>query len=149
MEPSVRPGSTSPAAIEFVPADAAGARTLPAVLELVPHDVLVLWEDERTDRYKRVVALVIGNKLKLVKLTVGRVNAMEILCEAPLVDEPALLRTQFITRDALLLWAEPREPRGLGKTLIVRVGPTLKMVRVTADETAPSIEILQSLDAGD
>src|SRR5437867_375103 len=27
MEPSVRPGSTSPAAIEFVPADAAGART--------------------------------------------------------------------------------------------------------------------------
>src|ERR1051325_5505195 len=112
MESSVRPENTS-RAIEFVPADASGARTLPAVLELVPHDVLVLWEDERTDQYKRVVALVIGNKLKLVKLTVGRVNGMEILCEAPLVDEPTLLRTQFITRDALLLWAEPRAPRGL------------------------------------
>ena len=148
MEGSVRPERTSPAAIEFVPADAAGARSLPAVLELVPHDVLVLWEDERTDQYKRVVALVIGSKLKLVKLTVGRVNTMEILCEAPLVEEPALLRTQFITRDALLLWAEPRNPRGLGKTLVIRVGQTLKMVRVTADEAAPGIEILQTLDAG-
>jgi len=149
MEGSVRPERTSPAAIEFVPAEAAGARSLPAVLELVPHDVLVLWEEERTDQYKRVVALAIGNKLKLVKLTVGRVSGMDILCEAPLVDEPASLRTQFITRDALLLWAEPREPRGLGKTLVVRVGRMLKMVRVTADETAPSIEIVHSLDVGD
>jgi len=148
MEENVQPESTARAAIEFVPADAPGARTLPAVLELVPHDVLVLWEDERTDQYKRVVALVIGSKLKLVKLTVGRVNTMEILCEAPLVEEPALLRTQFITRDALLLWAEPRNPRGLGKTLVIRVGQTLKMVRVTADEAAPGIEILQTLDAG-
>ena len=135
-------------AIEFAPADTAGARPLPAVLELVPHDVLVLWEDERTEQYKRVVALVIGNKLKLVRLTVGRVNRMDILCEASLADQAASLRTQFITRDALLLWAEPRNPRGLGKTLVIRVGATLKMIRVTADETAPSIEIVQSLDAG-
>ena len=149
MEPSAQPESTSRAAIEFVPAEAGAARALPAVFELVPRDVLVLWEEERADQYKRVVALVTGNKLKLLKVTVGRVNAMEILCEAPLVDEPGHLRTQFITRDALLLWAQPRAPRGLGKTLIVRVGPTLKMVRVTADEAAPSIEILETLDAGD
>jgi hypothetical protein len=147
MQGDIQPEGAARAAIEFVPAE--GARIRPALLELVPHDVLVLWEDERTDRYKRVVGLVIGNKLKLVKLTVGRVNAMEILCEAPIADEATSLRTQFITRDALLLWAEPREPRGFGKTLVVRVGSTLKMVRVTADDTAPSIEILQSLEAGD
>ena len=148
MEGTVRPEGPSREAIEFVPVEVAGARAVPALLELVPHDVLVLWEDERTDQYKRVVGLVIGNKLKLVKLTVGRVNAIDVLCEAPIADETSSLRTQFITRDALILWAEPREPRGLGKTLVVRVGSTLMMLRVTADETRPSIEILHSLHAG-
>jgi len=82
-----------------------------------------------------------------VKITVGRAAAIEILCEAPLVDEPATLRTQFLTRNTLIFWVEPREPRGLGKTIVVRVGGVLKMVRVTGDEAAPAIETLGSLRA--
>jgi hypothetical protein len=139
--------TATPPALAFGPPEAESAATVPVALELVPEDVLVFWESERTDQYKRVVALVMGNKLKLVKVTVGRNAGMDILCETALVDEPATLRTQFLSRDTLIFWVEPREPRGLGKTIVLRVGGVLKMVRVTGDEAAPAIEILGSLRA--
>ena len=139
-----------PPAIEFVPEDAVGATGRPVTCEAVPADALVLWEHEQADRYRRALALVVGNKLKIVKVTAGHDNGMEILCEAGLADEPVGLRTQFITRDALVFWAGPRvRLPGLARTLVLRVGTALLMLRVTGDEVAPAIELIQRLDLGD
>lgn len=146
MESRTARDSTEPPAIRFGSEDAPVASP-PLTLEFAPRDLLVFWEDERADQYKRIVGLVSGNKLKLVKITVGRDNAMEVICEAALADDVMLGTTQFVTRDALLLWAEAR-PRGHGKTIVVRVGTALKLVRVTGDERTPAIEVLQSIDLG-
>jgi len=81
-----------------------------------------------------------------MKITAGRGSGLEILCEAPLVEEPRVLRSGFVTRDALVLWAEPRVPRGVGKTIVVRIGGVLKMLRITGDEDRPAIEVLHSID---
>ena len=137
------PGPGSAPAIVFA---ATEGPSVPTTIELVPSDVLVLWEDERADHYKRVVALTIGNKLKLMRITAGRGSGIEVICEVPLVDEPAFLRTQFLTRDALLFWAAPRHPKGLWKVLVLRIGSVVKMIRVAGDEAAPAIEVLHSLD---
>jgi hypothetical protein len=119
-------------------------------LEPVPHDALVFWEDERADQHKRVVAVAVGTKLKLLRITVGRRNALDVICEAIIEDQPGSVRTQFITRDALLMWAEPaaRSGRGVGKTIVLRIGKQLKMVRIGGDEDAPSIEVLDTIDIG-
>jgi hypothetical protein len=119
-------------------------------LEPVPHDALVFWEDECADQHKRVVAVAVGNRLKLLRITVGRRNALDVICEAPIDDGAGGVRTQFITRGALLMWAEPaaRSARGVGKTIVLRVGSQLKLVRVCGDEEAPSIEVLDTLDIG-
>jgi hypothetical protein len=132
-------------ALSFLPVEPVHPAA-PAALEFVPHDALVFWEEEHADQYKRVFAVVLGNKLKLVKITAGRGSGLQILCEAALVDEPCVLRPGFVTRDALVLWAEPRVPRGVGKTIVVRIGPVLKMIRVAGDEERPAIEVLHSLD---
>src|SRR5262245_43353009 len=90
-------------AVEFVPARPAPEpeSTLlgfPLVaLEAVPQDVLVFWEDERADQHKRVVAVAVGNKLKLLRITVGRKNALDVIHEATIEDEPGSVRTQFVT----------------------------------------------------
>ena len=129
-------------ALSFLPAQAA----VPAAVEFAPHDALVFWENECADQYKRVVGLVVENKLKLVKITAGRGSGLEVICEAPIADEPAVLRPGFVTRDALVIWAEPRVPRGVGKTIVVRIGAVLKMLRISGDEEGPAIEVLHSLD---
>ena len=119
-------------------------------LEAVPHDALVFWEDERADQHKRVVALAAGSKLKLLRITVGRRNALDVICEAAIGDPPGSVRTQFITREALLMWAEPAAQfgRGVGKTIVLRVGRQLKLVRISGNEDAPSIEVLDTIDIG-
>jgi hypothetical protein len=132
-------------AVSFMPVESPYA-AVPAALEFAPRDALVFWEEEHADQYKRVLGVVVGNKLKLVKITVGRDSGLEILCEAPLVEEPGVLRSGFVTRDALVLWAEPRVPRGVGKTIVVRIGAVLKMLRITGDEDRPAIEVLHSID---
>jgi hypothetical protein len=144
----IAPRSETVPAIRFAAGEMPTALDAVAAFELVPNDVLVFWEDERTDRYKRVVALLTGNKLKLVKITVGRESGIETICESALVDEPTVLRTQFVTRDTLLWGAEPRAPRGLWKVIVVRIGTVLKMIRVAGDETAPAIEVMHSVDVG-
>ena len=70
--------------------------------------------------------------------------------KATIEDEPGSVRTQFITRDALLMWAEPaaRTGRGVGKAIVLRIGARLKLVRVCGDEEAPAIEILDALELG-
>src|SRR5690242_17613980 len=119
------PGTDAGRSIDFVPGRSAPeASTLvgfPLVtLEAVPHDVLVFWEDEAADQHKRVVAVAVGNKLKLLRITVGRRNALDVIHEATMEDGPGSVRTQFVTRDALLMWAEPaaRTGRGVGKTIV-------------------------------
>jgi hypothetical protein len=150
------PGTDAGQSVEFVPGRSApeSASTLVGfpllALEAVPHDVLVFWDDERADENKRVVALAVGNKLKLLRITVGRRNALDVIHEATIDDAPGSVRTQFITRDALLMWAEPaaRTGRGVGKTIVLRIGTRLKLVRISADERAPGIEILDTLELG-
>ena len=144
-------------AIDFVPARSApeSASTLLGfpllTLEPVPQDVLVFWEEECADQHKRVIAVAVGNKLKLLRITVGRQNTLGVIHEATIDDEPGSVRTQFVTRDALLMWAEPaaRTGRGVGKTIVLRIGTRLKLVRVSADEQAPGIEILDTLELGE
>jgi hypothetical protein len=140
-----------PPYVSFVPERPAPDVVLPlAGVDAVPQDVLVFWEDERADRHKRVVAAIVGNALKLIKITVGFENALQVICEAPLDDSPATVPPQFITRGALLMWAEPaaRGGRGGGKTIVVRIGRRLKMIRVIGDEDAPAIEVLDTIDLG-
>jgi len=149
-------GTDAGRSIEFVPGRSA-PEPAPALvglpiltLEAVPHDVLVFWEDESADQHKRVVAVAVGNKLKLLRITVGRRNALDVVHEATIDDAPGSVRTQFVTRDALLMWTEPaaRTGRGVGKTIVLRIGTRLKLVRVSADEQAPGIEILDTLELG-
>jgi hypothetical protein len=138
MEPSVP-------AIAFAPAR--GPVTgQPVALDCLPHDALIFWENELADQYTRVVGLTGGNCLKLVKITAGRGSGMEVICEAALVDDTLVLSTEFVRQDALVVWAEPRPPHGVGKTIVLRTGPRLQMIRVTGNEAAPAIEILHSLD---
>src|SRR5207237_1402830 len=119
-------------------------------LEPVPQDVLVFWEEECADQHKRVVAVAVGDKLKLLRITIGRQNALDVIHEATIDDEPGSVRTQVVTRDALLMWAEPaaRTGRGVGKTIVLRIGTRLKLVRVSGDEAAPAIEILDAIELG-
>jgi len=143
-------------ALEFIPARSAADSESTLVgfpllaLEPVPQDVLVFWEDERADQHKRVVAVAVGNKLKLLRITVGRQNTLDVICEAAIEDQPGSVRTQFVTRDALLMWTRPaaRTGRGVGKTIVLRIGTQLKLVRVSGDEDAPAIEILDALELG-
>jgi hypothetical protein len=60
------------------------------------------------------------------------------------------VRTQFVTREALLMWAASgaRTGRGVGKTIVLRIGARLKLVRVVGDEGAPAIDILDTLELG-
>jgi hypothetical protein len=139
--------AAGPPAISFRPADAAPAAASPPSLEFVPQDALVFWEDERADHHKRVVGLLVDDKLKLVKITAGYRAAIDVICEAALVDASGPVAPRFITREALLFWAEPRLPQGVRKTIVLRVGTVLKIVRVTGDESAPAIEVLASVDA--
>ncbi len=137
--------------ITFAAQGPEGELAFPALaLEAVPHDALVFWEDERADQHKRVVALAVGSKLKLLRITVGRRNALDVICEAAIADPPGSVRTQFITREALLMWAEPaaQSGRGVGKTIVLRVGRQLKLVRISGNEDAPSIEVLDTIDIG-
>jgi len=149
-------GTDAVRSIEFVP-ERPAPETVPSLvgfpllaLEAVPHDVLVFWEEERADQHKRVVAVAVGNKLKLLRITVGRRNALDVIHEATIDDEPGSVRTQFVTRAALLMWAEPaaRTGGGVGKTIVLRIGTRLKLVRVSGDEEAPGIEILDALELG-
>src|SRR5438552_5828334 len=125
MVPSSDRGTEAVRSIEFVPERRAPEPGSTLVgfpllaLEAVPHDVLVFWEEECADQHKRVVAVAVGNKLKLLRITVGRRNALDVIHEATIEDEPGSVRTQFITRDALLMWAEPaaRTGRGVGKAI--------------------------------
>ena len=150
-EPATDAGRST---VDFVPARPAAesASTLLGfpllALEPVPHDVLVFWEEECADQHKRVVAVAVGNKLKLLRITVGRRNALDVIHEATIEDEPGSVRTQFVTRGALLMWTEPgaRTGRGVGKTIVLRIGARLKLVRVCGDEDAPVIEILDALE---
>ena len=150
------PGTDAGRSIEFVPGRSAAepAPTLVGfpvlALEAVPHDVLVFWEDECADQHKRVVAVAVGNKLKLLRITVGRRNALDVIHEATIEEPPGSVRTQFVTRDALLMWAAPgaRPGRGVGKTVVLRIGARLQLVRVVGDEEAPAIDILDTLELG-
>src|SRR5262249_56690020 len=101
----------------------------PRAREPVPHDALVFWEDESADQHKRVVAVAVGNRLKLLRITVGRRNALDVICEAPIDDGAGDVRTQFITREALLMWAQPaaRSARGTRETIALRVGSRLEL----------------------
>ena len=145
-----RADDVRPPHVSFLTERAVPEVGLPVAVDAVPHDVLVFWEDERADRHKRVVAAIVGNVLKLVKITVGFENALEVICEAALDDPPATVRPQFITRGALLMWAKPsaRGGGGVGKTIVIRIGRRLKMIRVTGDEDAPAIDVLDAIDLG-
>ena len=151
MDSSGPDSDTVRSSIAFIAERLGAERGFPLLaLEPVPNDALVFWEDERADQHKRVVAVAVGNRLKLLRITVGRRNALEVICEAPIDDGAGSVRPQFITRDTLLMWAEPtaRSGRGVGKTIVLRVGSQLKLVRVSGDEEAPSIEVLDTLDIG-
>jgi hypothetical protein len=141
---TARNDSDGTPAIRF---DAEAPPAADATLEFVPREALVFAEEERADQYRRVVGLVAGNKLKLLRITVGQTNAIEVVCEAAIADGPVAAPTRFVTRDALILWAD-RQARGHAKTIVLRVASTLVMLRITTSERAGSIEVLQRIEVG-
>ena len=148
MKPDTDTIAASPPALAFTAPDAATA-VRPANFEPIPADALVLWEYERADRYRRVFGLVTENKLKLVRVSAGFETSIEVIAEASIADDAVVLRPHFLTRDVFVLWADASGPgRPVARTIVLRVGARLKMLRVVADEAHPAIEILHDVPTG-
>lgn len=137
---------TEPPVLRFEPAEAprpfAGA-------QWVPDDALVLWEYERADLHRRVVGVVVGNRLKLIRVSAGHETALDVLAEVVLAEGHGVARPEFLTRSALVFWGERRAGvSGVTRTFVLGLGARLVMVRVTGNELAPQIEVLHTLELG-
>jgi hypothetical protein len=141
--------STPAERVAEVPAfrfDAAAALPAPTV-SCIPDDALVVWEYERADLHRRLLAVVVGNRLDLVLVSAGHEPGLRHVTGARILDGDGVPVPQFLTRRALVFWGDtPPGRRGVARTVVLTVATRLVMVRLTGDEAAPEVEVLATLE---
>jgi hypothetical protein len=94
-----------------------------------------------------MLPVVVGNRLELVVVTAGHEHGLRRVAGTRIVDGEGLATPQFLTRRALVFWGETVPGRrGVARTLVLAVGTRLVMVRITGDEVAPAVEVLDGLE---
>src|SRR5512146_2363449 len=105
MSTSAERGAAGPPALRFettAPPDV----QMPPPVSCVPDDALVVWEYERADLYRRMLPVVVGNRLELVVVTAGHEHGLRRVAGTRIVDGEGLATPQFLTRRALVFWGE-------------------------------------------